>query len=135
MSRSGYTDDCEHLELWRGTVARAIRGKRGQKLLRTLLDALDGMTAKRLVSDLLVDGPDVCLLGAGGRAMGIADLDKIDPEEHGILAQRFDVSKALIAEIEFVNDEENYHPETPEQRYERVRKWVVENIKEEGVKA
>ena len=56
MSRAGYCDDFEdNLELgrWRAQVRSATRGKRGQKLLRDLLGALDAMPEKRLVSDVL----------------------------------------------------------------------------------
>jgi endonuclease V-like protein UPF0215 family len=49
------------------------------------------------------------------------------------IAKRFDVAECLIQEIEYVNDEANYRTETPEQRYERVRRWMVENIKGETV--
>jgi hypothetical protein len=36
MSRSGYSDDLENWSLirWRGAVASAIRGRRGQAFLR-----------------------------------------------------------------------------------------------------
>ena len=54
MSRSGYHDNMDDpLELgrWRGRVASAIRGKRGQRLLRDMLAALDAMSEKRLVAD------------------------------------------------------------------------------------
>jgi hypothetical protein len=127
--RSGYTDDCEYLELYRASVERAIRGKRGQRLLRELLLALDAMPQKRLIAGSLVDGNDVCLLGAGGKRLGIADIDKIDPEEHHVLAKRFDVARCLIQEIESINDDDfSYRAETPEQRYERVRKWLVNHV-------
>lgn len=56
MSRSGYCDDIEDpLELgrWRAQVRSATRGKRGQKLLRDLLAALDAMPDKRLVANQL----------------------------------------------------------------------------------
>lgn len=56
MSRAGYCDDIEDpLELgrWRAQVRSATRGKRGQKLLRDLLAALDAMPEKRLVADEL----------------------------------------------------------------------------------
>ncbi len=56
MSRSGYCDDLDDpLELgrWRAQVASATRGKRGQKLLRDMLAALDAMPEKRLVSGVL----------------------------------------------------------------------------------
>lgn len=56
MSRSGYCDDfddpLEHGR-WRAQVRSATRGKRGQKLLRDLLTALDSMPEKRLVTGVL----------------------------------------------------------------------------------
>lgn len=131
--RSGYSDDLDErdMAMWRGRVASSIRGKRGQNLLRTLLKALDEMPEKRLIRDELVDGDgEVCLLGAGGRAIGISDIDKIDPEEHDVLAKRFDVATCLIQEIEHINDDADYTGrETPEERYVRVRRWLVEQIK------
>ena len=56
MSRAGYCDDLDDpLEhgRWRAQVRSATRGKRGQKLLRDLLAALDAMPEKRLVTDTL----------------------------------------------------------------------------------
>jgi hypothetical protein len=131
--RSGYSDDLDQrdLAMYRGRVASAMRGERGQMLLRDALAALDAMPVKRLVRDELQtpDG-DVCLLGACGRLRGFDDLDMIDPDDHDVLAKRFNVSRCLIAEIEFVNDDDfGYRTETPEQRFERVRKWLVENIR------
>jgi hypothetical protein len=44
MSRSGYVDDVDQkdLAMYRGAVASAIRGKRGQALLREMREAMDG---------------------------------------------------------------------------------------------
>lgn len=56
MSRAGYCDDIEDNLVhgrWRAQVRSATRGKRGQKLLRDLLAALDAMPEKRLVADAL----------------------------------------------------------------------------------
>jgi hypothetical protein len=67
MSRSGYGDDAEPLEFgrWRGQVASAIRGRRGQKFFHDLIAALDAMPVKRLVTSTLKDeGREVCALGA-----------------------------------------------------------------------
>ena len=53
MSRSGYTDDLDDdlaMGRWRGMVASATRGRRGQKLLTDLLAALDAMPEKALVA-------------------------------------------------------------------------------------
>lgn len=47
MSRSGYSDDCDHIELWRAAVDAAVSGKRGQAFLRELLGALDAMRAAK----------------------------------------------------------------------------------------
>jgi len=138
--RSGYTDELDQKELamWRGQVASAIRGKRGQALLRDCLAALDAMPLKRIIADVLVDGKDdVCLLGAGGKTRNIPDLDKLDPEEHATLGKLFNVAPCLIQEIEWVNDErtrdkwvgDKLVEQTPEERFASVRQWLVENIK------
>lgn len=54
MSRSGYVDDCENLELYRATVERSIKGKRGQAFLRELAAAMDAMPEKVLIAEELV---------------------------------------------------------------------------------
>ncbi len=55
MSRSGYSDDLDQGDLnrWRGAVASAIRGKRGQSFLRELLASLDAMPRKELISEAM----------------------------------------------------------------------------------
>jgi hypothetical protein len=129
MSRSGYSDDIDNWNLirWRGQVASAIRGKRGQKLLRDLLAALDAMPEKRLIADELVDGCGVCALGALGQARGM-DLSKLDPENASEVATMFDIAKPLAKEIVFENDEAFYFNETPEHRWTRMRAWVARHI-------
>lgn len=134
--RSGYVDagDLEERELamWRGRVASSIRGKRGQRLLREALAALDAMPEKRLINEELIDADgEVCLLGAVGKHLAVADLATIDPEEHDVLASRFDVAPCLIQEIEHVNDDMGpwTRDETPEERWTRVRAWVAKHIK------
>jgi len=131
MSRSGYSSCLDQWELirWRGAVASATRGRRGQKLLRDLLAALDAMPEKRLIGEDLVDeNGEVCALGALGQARGI-DMTLLDSEEHEEMADIFDVSGALIREIEAENDECWGH--TPEMRWSWMRKWVAKQIKEE----
>lgn len=134
MSRCNYNDDIEQqdLAMWRGRVASAIRGRRGQKLLRDLASAMDAMPDKRLIADELVtEHGEVCALGCVGKARGVVDIDTIDPAEHDILATRFDVAACLIQEIEWMNDE-YVTDATPEFRWARVRKWVEENIRAES---
>jgi hypothetical protein len=141
MSRSGYHDDLEPLALgrWRAMVKSSIRGKRGQALLRDLLTALDAMPEKRLIANELEADGEVCALGAAGRYRGI-DMSDLDPSEPEEVAAAFNIADCLAREVTYINDEEGmgYYPnaqgvmvwgrETPEQRFERVRKWVEAHI-------
>lgn len=106
MSRSGYSDECDGWELvmWRGAVNSAIKGKRGQALLRETLAALDAMPVKELIAHELVSDGEFCTLGVVGQARGI-DMKKIDPEDQYAVAKVFDIAPALAAEIVFENDE------------------------------
>ena len=130
MSRSGYSDDHENWDLirWRGAVASAVRGKRGQAMLREILEALDFLPQKRLIAwDIEKDG-EVCVLGAVGLRRGLV-MEDIDPEDHDAMASVFGIAHAMTCEIMFENDEAGRHNETPDRRYERVRQWVSSNLK------
>jgi len=133
MSRSGYSDDWgdqwQHI-MWRGAVASAIRGRRGQQFLQELLTGLDAMPEKRLISDELEQNGEFCALGVVGQARGI-DMQNIDPECYLTVAHTFNISQALAQEVAYMNDEDNpyYAQETPESRWQRMRTWVVSNIK------
>ncbi len=133
MSRSGYSEDCDGWELirWRGAVASAIKGKRGQAFLRKLLDGLDALPAKRLIADDLESQGEVCAIGSVGRLQSI-DMSGLDPENHEQLADVFDISPALVKEVEFINDEPFCYRTTPEERFAMVRKWAVQNLVERG---
>lgn len=133
MSRSGYSDNIEHWDLirWRGAVASAIRGARGQAFLKEMLAALDAMPEKKLVAGELQKDGNVCAIGAVGRARGI-DMGPIDPEDRDTVAGVFGIASALTAEIVYENDEGVWHVETPERRWSRMREWVLANIKSEG---
>lgn len=125
MSRSGYTDDCENLGLWRGTVERSLRGKRGQAFLHELASAMDAMPEKRLVAGHLEENGQVCTIGVVGKERGI-DMSKIDQDDSHQVGQTFNISPAMAAEIVYENDERE--DLTPESRWHRMRKWVQDNI-------
>lgn len=154
MSRSGYSDDAENVGLWRGAVASALRGRRGQAFLRELLAALDALPLPRLVREDLVRAPEYeviggaeyCALGALGRTRG-ADLTKVDPYNDLEVAETFDVAHALACEVMWINDEagpvyhypvtlsdgtirNRYRDETPEERFARVRAWAVSKLRD-----
>lgn len=132
MSRSGYIDDPEenwsHI-MWRGAVASAIRGARGQAMLRELLAALDAMPEKRLIAHELESEGQYCTLGVLGAKRGISmgDLDPEAPEE---VAAAFGVARALVQEIVYMNDEACcWQADSPESRWTRMREWVAAQIR------
>lgn len=128
MSRSGYSDDCEFLNLYRATVERAIRGKRGQAMFIALRDALDAMPEKKLITDdLIAPTGEVCALGALAQAKQIP-VEDVDPEDQDRVAKLFNIAPCLAAEIVYENDERHYNDETPEARWQRMRNWVEEQI-------
>jgi len=130
MSRSGYSDDCDDNScwLWMGAVERATKGKRGQRLLRDLLAALEAMPEKRLIHGALVEHGEVCALGALGRTRGL-DMTNIDPEDREAVAKAFGVAESLAAEIMYQNDEGPWRA-GPGERWEHMHEWVRRQIKE-----
>jgi hypothetical protein len=131
MSRSGYSDDCFNIWrriMWRGAVGSAIRGNRGQAFLREMVSAMDALSEHKLIANKLEMNGQVCALGAVGKARGL-DMSKIDYEDKDIVSAAFGIAAALAAEIAFMNDEDTYCAETPQQRFVRMRQWVVENIR------
>ena len=146
MSRSGYSDDYddEHgaLAMWRGRISSATRGKRGQKFFRDLVAALDAMPEKRLIANNLEDDDTgaVCALGCLAKAKGAA-LDPDDTTDYDKLGVTFNIAPCLSQEVMFMNDEagpraDTYTTagfrrggETPEQRWTRMRRWAVEQLR------
>ena len=130
MSRSGYTEydgeDNWRLIMWRGAVASATRGKRGQRMFRDLKAALEAMPRKRLITDALENEGEVCALGALGQARGV-DMSRLDPEEPDDVAQAFDIATCLAQEVAYENDE-MLEGASPEQRWERMHRWVCAQI-------
>lgn len=140
MSRSGYNDCIDNWDLirWRGQVASAIRGKRGQAMLRDLLAALDAMTEKALIThELVSEQGEVCALGALGVARGV-DMSKLDPDEPEYVAAAFNIAPCLAQEIVYLNDEHldrmwdeaqrRMENVTPEKRWQSMRDWVAGKI-------
>ncbi|WP_315813939.1 MULTISPECIES: hypothetical protein [unclassified Bradyrhizobium] len=143
MSRSGYTEDYDCEDQWgfiryRGMVASAIRGKRGQSLFRDILIGMNGMICKRLIADDLETEGAVCAIGAAGKVRGV-DMSSLDPEDAETVAGKFDIADCLAREIVWMNDEsgmtgewieneKRWRPESPEERFIRMRKWVRSQI-------
>lgn len=155
MSRSGYSDDCDDylaLGRWRAQVQSTINGRKGQAFLRELAAAMDAMPEKRLIADELVDEDgECCTLGVVCKSRGLK-VDDIDYNDPPSVAEAIHITHQLVAEIEYENDECGYrfveepvmgpprYPwspdtkvvtvyETPEERWQRMRRWVERHIK------
>lgn len=126
-------------------VERAIRGKRGQSMLRDLADALDAMPAKRLVHKSFTCTSGVCTLGALGKVRGL-DMSELESiagklgddydEDFEIVSElndataiAFGVARSMVADVMWRNDLHG-STETPEARWERMRRWVASQIRE-----
>lgn len=164
MSRSGYSDDCDDDDplafgRYRAQVNSAIRGKRGQALLRELLAALDAMPEKELVAGELEADGQFCALGVVGKARGL-NLAAIDTYDVESLGPKFNIAEQLAREIMWVNDDHvsdtrwieveicgpiprwdfNGHRRTVNvpnenagfQRWQTVREWVEKHIAKES---
>ena len=143
MSRSGYSEDLDQWALirWRGAVASAMKGKRGQALLKEMEAALLALPEKRLCVGWTnsADG-EVCALGSVAlkrkmdagkhRVDAMAKLEREFNEDVGAdeVGGEFGIADAMAQEIAYVNDEQGPYNCTPEQRYEFVLAWVRENI-------
>lgn len=178
MSRSGYTDDTDDNDdplahgRWRQAVKRSIEGRRGQALLRELIEALDAMEDKRLYpGSFATEVGEFCTLGALGARRGtkMDDLgDAFDGCDTHTVGQRFGIAPAMAAEIMYLNDEYEvdtwkwitveicgpmppYHfrpyghknhvrevrvhnDNHPQERWERMRTWAIENLRQQATK-
>lgn len=131
MSRSGYDDDYDcgdnSAYLYRGAVVSALRGKRGQNFLNEMLQAMASLPEKNLIDhDLQRDGA-FCAIGTVGKARGI-DMTGIDPEDAHTVARLFGIAESMAREIVYMNDDFLWTNETPEQRFERMRKWIESEL-------
>lgn len=131
MSRSGYNGDCGGWGLicWRGAVASAIRGVRGQAFLRELAAQMDAMPDKVLGKNSLqsADG-EFCTLGVVGAARGV-DMLALDESDREAIGAALGIAPALAAEVMWENDDGDWRGgETPAGRWTRMRDWVQQQI-------
>ena len=128
MSRSGYTEDGENYELYRATVKRAIKGKRGQAFLKELAAAMDAMPVKELIDEELVSEKGCCAIGVVCKARGL-NTENVDIYDAAAIGKLVNISKSMAAEIEYYNDEYYEFPEEdPASRWQRMRNWVEKRI-------
>ena len=141
MSRYCDSDDYGY-EPWMegqaaGAMRSAIRGRRGQRLLRDLITGLDALPVQELAAGALEDPETgcVCALGAVRLQRGAdvvpLDFDPTDPDiDWRDLAKPFDISEtlanAVVSQNEYCstrNDEQSRR-----HRWRSVRAWAVGHL-------
>jgi hypothetical protein len=142
MSRCHYQDEYYDDEPWMygqqvGALKSAIRGQRGQRLLRDLVAGLDALPTPELSAGALEDEATgcCCAFGAVRRYRGAAAVplwfhpmeEDLDPPHY---SEPFDVAPALAWAVVAANEEwSNSNKEAARrQRWERVRAWAVEHL-------
>jgi hypothetical protein len=158
MSRIGDCDDYyeeypNQQYLQQQAAVNAIRGKRGQKLLRELEQALLALPEKRLIAGSFCDGKEVCAGGALAlyrevlkgrrREEVLAELASRRPSYEdgyeGILFVRDQIGcvESLAAAIVWENDGYGDYLRadcrTPEGRYNHVLEWVRRHLKNDDL--
>lgn len=135
MSRSGYSDECNGTWgyiCWRGAVNSAINGARGQVFLKELAAIMDATPEeqRRLIPGHMEMGGEFCAMGLVAHAREVKIENQWDTEE---AAHKLNIANAMAREIAYENDEGtyNYHNETPEQRWQRMRRWVDDQLSKE----
>ena len=135
-------DDYGDAEPWMegqqaGALRSAIRGQRGQRLLRDLVAGLDALPTPELSAGALEDEATgcCCAFGAVRRYRGAAAVPLwFDPMEEGLdpphFAEPFDVAPALAWEVVEVNEglSDSNMEAARRQRWERVRAWAVKHL-------
>ena len=82
----------------------------------------------------------MCTLGALAKLRGV-DVSDLEPTDEPydnevptvdsrIVGNRLDIAPSMAAEIMYENDE-SWSPETAEQRWERMRRWVDRHLRQE----
>ena len=141
MSRYCDSDDYDY-EPWMegqaaGAMQRAIRGRRGQRLLRDLIDGLDALPVPELAAGALEDPETgcVCAFGAvrlqrGADAVPLS-FDPTDPDiDWRYLAKPFDISETLANAVVSQNeyDSKSNGEQSRRRRWQSVRAWAVRNL-------
>ena len=139
--------------MWEANRTRHLCGAKGQAVLRELRDALIELPEHRLIASRLADESGcVCTVGALARHRGVptqelaelvkpgkwGDVDSYDAElATTALGARLGLKEVMSITLSSINDDIWFAPtdETPEERYERVLRWVESKIQPEPVAA
>jgi hypothetical protein len=137
---------------WCARRKKVLNGKPGKAALAEFHQVLLAMPHKRLIESSLCDGTGTCAVGQwiyrrwvdGGMApkeawktlqtVGVSE-DLWDEGSYAewkrtieVGATELGITRTLAEVVSYVSDEEGRWDETPEQRYQRVLKWVEKQL-------
>jgi hypothetical protein len=124
-----------------GALRSAIRGRRGQQLLRDLIAGLDALPVPELAAGSLEDPETgcVCALGAVRLHRGADTVplwfDPADPDvDWRNLAKPFDISETLAHAVISANEyvDSNNDEYSRRNRWKSVRAWAVNHLLPQG---
>ena len=139
--RVDYSEDEYHpgqFALWHANCRRSMQGKKGQKALQEIEQALLLMPDKRIYKDVLVRHTgEVCVIGAMlvqqrintgmSRDEAVASCCELNSENTENVGVEIGIPRMLSWSLVVENDDE-YKTRTPEQLYEHLLAWVQERI-------
>ncbi len=137
-----YCDSDDYYEPWMegqaaGALRSAIRGRRGQRLLRDLIAGLDALPVPELSAGSLEDPETgcVCALGAVRLHRGKQNVPlDFDPTDDDIdwrwLAKPFDISQTLSHAVVSANEyaDKRNDEDSRRRRWKDVRAWAVSHL-------
>lgn len=155
MSRfgDGECDDNLAYGRWEARRKAVFSGRPGYRELKRLEAALLALPHKRLIEGMLCDGKGVCAIGALGyqelRQQGLPPKEawralrrmswgldapngdlSVDTGTKWFAVDRLGWTETLAVEVATENDEYHYCYPTPEQRYDRMLRWVRARLAE-----
>lgn len=120
------------LALWQANLNRHLLGKKGQRYLRELKDALLALPEKRLIAGALAKNGEVCAIGAlivKRKQATLGELEGME-DDSADYAKSLGIPYLMAWAVVCENDYTLEHC-TPEGRYERLLNWVEARLRGE----
>ena len=125
--------------LWEGNCRRSLQGRRGQKAIQALKNALLAMPVKELHMDIFVEpSGETCAIGARmiqkkvdrgmSRELAVRECAKVDPCEIQQTGVKLGMPPLVAWSVSVENDQDPNL--SPRDRYQHVLNWVKRQLNE-----
>jgi len=90
---------------------------------------MDAMPCKELIAEELINSEGkCCAIGVVCKSRNL-DVSEVDYEDAESVGNVVGIAQSMAAEIEYINDDDfAWSEETPSERWNRVRKWIADNM-------